>query len=109
MMLLAQRPLGILLPAIYFIWSLRYGKLAGPNPWQAVGLEWMTTSPPPTTNFDEMPIVTWEAYEYSRYAEQEAEHDRRIGMATGEAMEEEEDNDRALSQSAPPVGGGSQR
>ena len=46
------------------MWSLRYGKLAGSNPWGAVGLEWNTTSPPPTANFAETPIVTWAAYEY---------------------------------------------
>ena len=31
---------------------------------QNVGLEWTTTSPPPTENFAETPIVTWGAYEY---------------------------------------------
>jgi cytochrome c oxidase subunit 1 len=55
---------GYVLPMIYFVWSLRYGKLAGNNPWGAVGLEWMTASPPPTHNFDETPVVTWEAYQY---------------------------------------------
>jgi cytochrome c oxidase subunit 1 len=29
-----------------------------------VGLEWTTTSPPPTENFAETPVVTWDAYEY---------------------------------------------
>ncbi|HEX3106866.1 MAG TPA: cytochrome c oxidase subunit I [Terriglobales bacterium] len=55
---------GYLLPMVYLLWSLRYGKLAPDNPWQATGLEWKTTSPPPTFNFDETPVVTWEAYEY---------------------------------------------
>ena len=55
---------GYLIPMIYLMWSLRYGRVAGSNPWGAVGLEWMTTSPPPTENFAETPIVTWEAYEY---------------------------------------------
>jgi cytochrome c oxidase subunit I len=55
---------GYLLPMIYFVWSLRYGKIAGANPWHAAGLEWKTTSPPPTLNFDETPVVTWEAYNY---------------------------------------------
>src|ERR1017187_1736599 len=55
---------GYLLPMIYFVWSLRYGKIADPNPWAAAGLEWRTTSPPPTFNFDETPVVTWEAYNY---------------------------------------------
>ena len=39
---------GYLLPMIYLMWSLRYGRSAGSNPWGAVGLEWTTTSPPPT-------------------------------------------------------------
>jgi cytochrome c oxidase subunit 1 len=56
--------LGYILPLAYFIWSLRYGLVAGPNPWGAIGLEWTTPSPPPTENFAETPVVTWEAYEY---------------------------------------------
>jgi cytochrome c oxidase subunit 1 len=55
---------GYLLPMVYFLWSLRYGKIAPDNPWGATGLEWRTSSPPPTFNFEETPIVTWEAYEY---------------------------------------------
>jgi cytochrome c oxidase subunit 1 len=55
---------GYLLPLIYLLWSLRYGEIAGNNPWNAVGLEWMTPSPPPTYNFEETPVVTWEAYDY---------------------------------------------
>ncbi|MBI1741033.1 MAG: cbb3-type cytochrome c oxidase subunit I [Acidobacteriales bacterium] len=55
---------GYLLPMIYFVWSLRYGPLADANPWAAAGLEWKTASPPPTFNFDETPVVTWEAYNY---------------------------------------------
>jgi cytochrome c oxidase subunit 1 len=55
---------GYLLPMIYFAWSLRYGPIADANPWGAAGLEWRTASPPPTFNFDETPVVTWEAYNY---------------------------------------------
>jgi cytochrome c oxidase subunit 1 len=56
--------LGYLIPAIYLIWSMRYGKDASDNPWGAVGLEWETSSPPPVENFETPPVVTWEAYEY---------------------------------------------
>ncbi len=55
---------GFVLPMIYFMWSLQYGKDAGPNPYRAAGLEWTTASPPSTFNFDETPVVTWEAYNY---------------------------------------------
>jgi cytochrome c oxidase subunit I len=55
---------GYLLPLIYLIWSLRYGPIAGPNPWRATGLEWQTSSPPPTDNFLETPVVTDEPYNY---------------------------------------------
>ncbi len=62
---------GYVLPMIYFLWSLRYGEKAPPNPWNAVGLEWMTASPPPTNNFDETPVVTWEAYDYEHQPQEE--------------------------------------
>ena len=55
---------GYLIPMVYLMWSLRYGPLAGSNPWGAVGLEWTIPSPPPTSNFVETPVVTWDAYEY---------------------------------------------
>jgi cytochrome c oxidase subunit 1 len=55
---------GYILPIIYLLWSLRYGQRVGNNPWNATGLEWTTASPPPTHNFDETPVVTWEAYDY---------------------------------------------
>jgi cytochrome c oxidase subunit 1 len=46
------------------MWSLKYGKPAGPNPWGATGLEWQIPSPPPTENFEVTPVVTVDAYEY---------------------------------------------
>lgn len=58
---------GYVMPLIYLIWSLKYGKDAGPNPWKAKGLEWETASPPPVHNFDKMPVVTEEAYAYGSH------------------------------------------
>jgi cytochrome c oxidase subunit 1 len=59
---------GLLLPVVYFLWSLKHGPIAGPNPWGAFGLEWQTTSPPPTTNFLETPVIVHEAYDYESRA-----------------------------------------
>ena len=62
---------GYVLPMIYFLWSLRYGQPAGANPWGSTGLEWQTTSPPPTHNFEETPVVTEEPYAYDKMPEVE--------------------------------------
>ena len=56
--------LGYLIPLIYLFWSIRYGPVASANPWRAKGLEWETSSPPPTQNFDVPPVVREEAYAY---------------------------------------------
>ncbi|HEV8607709.1 MAG TPA: cytochrome c oxidase subunit I [Tepidisphaeraceae bacterium] len=55
---------GYVIPLIYLTWSLWHGKIAGPNPWKATGLEWQTPSPPPTENFYETPVVTGPPYQY---------------------------------------------
>ena len=56
---------GYIIPMIYLIWSMRYGRNAPDNPWGSTGLEWKTTSPPPTDNFAEPPVVTEDPYLYS--------------------------------------------
>jgi cytochrome c oxidase subunit 1 len=56
---------GFLIIATYLTLSFFNGKKAGPNPWGATGLEWMTPSPPPTFNFDHTPRVVCGPYEYS--------------------------------------------
>jgi heme/copper-type cytochrome/quinol oxidase subunit 3 len=49
------------LAVLLFTWnlvdSLRSGEPAGDNPWNAWGLEWATTSPPPPYNFATLPPV----------------------------------------------------
>jgi cytochrome c oxidase subunit 1 len=55
---------GYLLPLIYLLLSLRFGKRAGPNPWRATGLEWQTSSPPRRDNFEETPVVVRPPYQY---------------------------------------------
>jgi len=56
--------IGYLIPLVYLFWSIRYGPIAPPNPWRATGLEWQTSSPPPTQNFEIPPVVKEEAYAY---------------------------------------------
>jgi cytochrome c oxidase subunit I len=53
------------LPLFYLGWSLLYGRRAGPNPWDATGLEWTTPSPPPTHNWERTPQVKLGPYSYN--------------------------------------------
>jgi cytochrome c oxidase subunit 1 len=55
---------GYVFPLIYLLWTFRKEPDAGPNPWNASGLEWKTASPPVRHNFDRIPQITQEAYTY---------------------------------------------
>jgi cytochrome c oxidase subunit 1 len=57
---------GYLLPLAYLALSLRKPATAPNNPWDARGLEWRTTSPPPKHNFSDIPTVAHEAYAYDQ-------------------------------------------
>jgi len=57
---------GVIISMANLAYSLVKGKIAGDNPWLLPSLEWRTSSPPPTNNFDETPVVTWEAYDFSK-------------------------------------------
>jgi len=65
--------IGYLIPMVYFAWSMRYGKIASSNPFEATGLEWTVSSPPPPHNFDKTPVVTDEPYDYPNYPEPKKE------------------------------------
>jgi len=48
-----------------FIWSTGFArKKAAANPWNARGLEWQISSPPPPENFAHIPVVLSGPYEY---------------------------------------------
>ena len=68
---------GMTLPVIYLTHSLIWGKKAPKNPWMLSGLEWRTSSPPPTFNFEKTPVVTWEAYEFGEESGLDLEEARR--------------------------------
>ncbi len=57
--------IGLVITLVYFTYSIFFGEKAPANPWLLPGLEWRTSSPPPTENFHETPIVTWEAYDFT--------------------------------------------
>ncbi|QDL10106.1 cytochrome c oxidase subunit I [Brasilonema octagenarum UFV-E1] len=46
--------------------SWMHGKPAPENPWRAIGLEWLVSSPPPVENFEEIPVVISEPYGYGK-------------------------------------------
>jgi cytochrome c oxidase subunit I len=73
---------GLLMPVVYLAQSLINGKPAGDNPWMLPGLEWRTSSPPPTENFEKTPIVTWEAYEFGEESGLDLEAARKRDLAT---------------------------
>ncbi|TFI58878.1 cytochrome c oxidase subunit I [Sphingomonas parva] len=49
---------GVLLFLVNAAVSIARGRVSGPNPWDAAGLEWATSSPPPPYNFAHIPVVS---------------------------------------------------
>jgi cytochrome c oxidase subunit I len=46
------------------VWSWLYGPKAPDNPWNAMTLEWTTSSPPPIENWKVLPVLTHGPYDY---------------------------------------------
>jgi len=53
----AFQAVGMLIFVLNILLSLRNGKVAGKDPWDAWTLEWSTSSPPPDYNFATTPTV----------------------------------------------------
>ncbi len=49
--------IGLLIAGLVLLHSMFNGRLAPPNPWGGVTLEWQCTSPPPFYNFSRPPVV----------------------------------------------------
>jgi len=64
---------GFIIIAIYLIWALKYGDIAGPNPWNSKGYEWLTSSPPIKENFEHTLDYLEEPHTYHEPGE-EVEH-----------------------------------
>jgi cytochrome c oxidase subunit I len=54
---------GTLIILFNLVYSAKYGKKVGSNPWGARTLEWTVASPPPEHNFTELPVVTENPYQ----------------------------------------------
>lgn len=84
---------------INLVVSVRNGKLAGPNPWRALTLEWATSSPPPAHNFTGDPIPAKDPYGYGT----EAAHTylKAIDAKFGPSISPEEISGAKPTRSAP--------
>jgi heme/copper-type cytochrome/quinol oxidase subunit 1 len=71
--------IGVLLTIINLVRAVKKGTIAGPDPWKANTLEWLTPSPPPENNFDVVPRV--------RSVEPMKDYRRQIEQQTGVAQQ----------------------
>ncbi|MBD3223162.1 MAG: cytochrome c oxidase subunit I [Caldithrix sp.] len=58
--------MGFFIMAAYLLHAMFRGKPVGKNPWGALTLEWITSSPPHHHNFERTPLVTDGPYDYDR-------------------------------------------
>jgi len=67
---------GILLIVYNLVRSAKTGETAGDNPWGGTTLEWKTSSPPPTENFEQVPEVTTGPYAYGASTKNQASNSK---------------------------------
>lgn len=70
--------IGILLSIINFVYSRKYGVLAGKNPWNSDGLEWDTDSPPEPYAVVHIPQVATRHPLWDDFDEREDPNDERV-------------------------------
>ena len=56
--------IGLIIIISNLVYAARKGAKAPANPWNSKSLEWQIPSPPPVDNFDEIPVITEEPYNY---------------------------------------------
>ncbi len=61
--------IGLFIILIYLLVAIRWGPIAGPNPWRSRGFEWDTPSPPPPENYETTPVYTHGPHEYQEEAD----------------------------------------
>lgn len=71
--------ISLVVPVFYLGYSLLFGPKASANPWGTHGLEWTIQSPPITLNFEHIPIVTDEVYDYERLDREELLDEENLG------------------------------
>jgi hypothetical protein len=69
---------GILISIVNLFYSLRRGAIAGNNPWNADGLEWAMSSPPPVYEVLHIPAVTTRHPLWDTFDEDEDPGDLRM-------------------------------
>ena len=60
---------GLVLNLVYLLVSLRWGPVAGSNPWRSRGFEWLVPSPPPPENWEVTPVITHPPHDYQDAAD----------------------------------------
>jgi cytochrome c oxidase subunit I+III len=79
---------GVLLSLFNFFRSLRAGRPAGDNPWDADSLEWANSSPPPNAQFPRIPVVRDRHPLWDKHWHQERMRPEETPARTPEAQED---------------------